>query len=101
LHIQQSTLFVPNSVEHNERPTSNAVFQCYRYRLQIVGFTYRGRLLREPLTISWDKRRPLPRYATDYCAMLAAYMREVFPISRPTEPSPAGARRKRGRLPRR
>jgi LysR family nitrogen assimilation transcriptional regulator len=60
--------------------------QCHRYRLRIVGLTYEGRSLREPLTISWDKRRPLPRFATDYCAMLAAYMRETFPISRPTDP---------------
>jgi DNA-binding transcriptional LysR family regulator len=59
--------------------------QCHRYRLRIIGLTYEGRSLREPLTISWDKRRPLPRFATDYCAMLAAYMRETFPISRPTE----------------
>ena len=58
--------------------------QCHRYRLRIVGLAYRGRALREPLTISWDKRRPLPRFATDYCAMLAAYMRDTFPISHPT-----------------
>jgi DNA-binding transcriptional LysR family regulator len=58
--------------------------QCHRYQLRIVGLTYRGRPLREPLTISWDKRRPLPRFATDYCEMLAAYMREIFPISQPT-----------------
>ena len=59
--------------------------QCHRYQLRILGLTYRGRPLRELLTISWDKRRPLPRFATEYCAMLAAYMREVLPISRPTE----------------
>jgi DNA-binding transcriptional LysR family regulator len=59
--------------------------QCHRYQLRILGLTYRGRPLREALTISWDKRRPLPRFATDYCGMLAAYMREIFPISRPTE----------------
>lgn len=58
--------------------------QCHRYQLRIFGLTYRGRTLREPLTISWDKRRPLPRFATDYCAMLAAYMRKTLPISRPT-----------------
>ena len=68
--------------------------QCHRYRLRIVGLTYRGRPLREPLTISWDKRRPLPRFATDYCGMLAAYMREIFPISRPTEPKLPISRRK-------
>ena len=68
--------------------------QCHRYRLRIVGLAYRGRPLREPLTISWDKRRPLPRFATDYCGMLAAYMREIFPISRPTESKLPGARRR-------
>jgi DNA-binding transcriptional LysR family regulator len=60
--------------------------QCHRYELRILGLTYSGRALREPLAISWDKRRPLPRFATDYCGMLAAYMHEIFPISRPTEP---------------
>ena len=69
--------------------------QCYRYRLRIIGLTYRGHPLREPLTISWDKRRPLPGYATDYCAMLAVYMRKIFPISRPTGSSRAAARRGR------
>jgi DNA-binding transcriptional LysR family regulator len=68
--------------------------QCHRYQLRILGLTYRGRALREPLTISWDKRRPLPRFATDYCGMLAAYMREIFPISRPTEPEVPTPRRK-------
>jgi DNA-binding transcriptional LysR family regulator len=57
---------------------------CHRYQLKILGLTYRGRPLREPLTISWDNRRPLPGFAADYCQMLAAYMREIFPISRPT-----------------
>ncbi len=65
--------------------------QCHRYRLRIIGLTYRGRALQEPLTISWDKRRPLPRFAADYCEMLAAHMREVFPISSPTEPPSAAA----------
>ena len=61
--------------------------QCDRYQVRILGVTYRCRPLREPLTISWDKKRPLPRFATDYCGMLAAYVREIFPISRPTEPT--------------
>lgn len=72
---------------------------CHRYQLRIAGLTYRGRALREPLVISWDKRRPLPRFAADYCGMLAAYMREVFPITRPTEPGPPAFRRKRGGEP--
>jgi DNA-binding transcriptional LysR family regulator len=56
-----------------------------RYPLRIVRVTYRGKPLREPLAIFWDKRRPLPRYATIFCEMLAAHVREVFPISRPSE----------------
>jgi len=68
--------------------------QCHRYQVRIVGLSYRGRSLREPLTISWDKRRPLPRFATDYCAMLAAYMREIFPITGPTGPTPPKPQRK-------
>jgi DNA-binding transcriptional LysR family regulator len=60
--------------------------QCHRYQLKIAGLTYRRCPLREPLTISWDKRRVLPRFAADYCAMLASYMRDIFPITRPTEP---------------
>jgi LysR family transcriptional regulator, nitrogen assimilation regulatory protein len=63
--------------------------QCWRYKLRVVGLTHRRRVLQEPLTISWDKRRPLPRFAADYCAMLAAHMRETFPITRPTEPANA------------
>jgi hypothetical protein len=56
-----------------------------RYPLRIVRVTYRGKPLREPLALFWDKRRPLPSYATAFCAMLAHRVREVFPISRPSE----------------
>ncbi|WP_245313939.1 LysR family transcriptional regulator substrate-binding protein [Bradyrhizobium elkanii] len=76
--------------------------QCWRYELRIVGLTHGRRVLQEPLTISWDKRRPLPRFATDYCAMLAAHMRDTFPITRPTEPAAAKAsvRTRARRVPR-
>ncbi|MCA6100156.1 LysR family transcriptional regulator [Bradyrhizobium australafricanum] len=76
--------------------------QCWRYELRIVGLTHGRRVLQEPLTISWDKRRPLPRFATDYCAMLAAHMRETFPITRPTEPAAAkvSVRTRARRVPR-
>lgn len=69
--------------------------QCQRYKLRIVGLAHRRRVLKEPLTISWDERRSLPRFATDYCTMLAAYMRETFPITRPTEPISHGRKRNR------
>ena len=60
-----------------------SVLPTHRYRLRIVRITHRRRPLREPLAVLWDKRRPLPPYARDFCESLAAHMREVFPISRP------------------
>jgi DNA-binding transcriptional LysR family regulator len=63
-----------------------SALRTHRYDLRIVGVTYRGKPLREPLSILWDKRRPLPRYATVFCEMWAKHVREVFPITRPFEP---------------
>lgn len=56
-----------------------------RHPLRTAAVTYRGKPLRVRLTMYWDKRRPLPRYATGFCEGLAEYMREVFPISQPTK----------------
>ncbi len=56
-----------------------------RYPLRIVRVTYQGKPLREPLALFWNRRRPLPSYATAFCAMLAQHVRDVFPISRPSE----------------
>jgi DNA-binding transcriptional LysR family regulator len=61
-------------------------FHTARYRLRIVSLTFQGRPLREPLALLWDKRRPLPRYGAAFRDMLAAYMKEVFPITRPRGP---------------
>jgi DNA-binding transcriptional LysR family regulator len=58
-----------------------------RSALRIAAVTYRGKRLRVPLTILWDKRRPQTRYATALCEMLAEYMREIFPITRPSVPT--------------
>jgi len=54
------------------------------HSLRILSVTYRGKPLREQLVIMWDRRRPLPPYATAYCDMLAEHVREVFPITGPT-----------------
>ncbi len=56
-----------------------------RYALRIAQITYKGKALREPLAIFWDKRRPLPAYASAFCEMLVDYAREVFPIARPSQ----------------
>jgi hypothetical protein len=66
----------------------------HRYRLRIACITCRGRPLRGPLTMPWDRRRALPQYAKDFFTNLDAYMREVFPISRPSG-SKAGTKAKR------
>lgn len=68
-----------------------SVLRTRHYALRIVALTYRGKPLREPLTIVWDKRRPRPRYAADFCEMLAEYVREIFPITRPTSLRPNAA----------
>lgn len=54
------------------------------YNLRIASVTYRGRTLREPMVILWDKRRPRTRYAVAFCQMLAEHVREIFPITRPS-----------------
>ena len=58
-------------------------------RLRMIRVTYRGKPLNHPLTILSNKRRPLPPYATAFCEMLAEYVREVFPITRPSAPDGA------------
>jgi len=70
-------------------------FRTDRYALRIVGLTFRGRPLREPLAMLWDNRRPLPGYATAFCEMLAGHMRTVFPITLPHDSSASPRRRVR------
>jgi len=62
-----------------------SVMPTHRYDLQIVRLTYRQKALREAYGIAWDKRRSLPPSAHDFCQSLLTYVREVFPISRPSE----------------
>jgi len=62
-----------------------------RHQLRITAITYRGKPLRERLTIYWDRRRPMPRYAAEFCEMLSSYLHEVFPISSPRSGTRRGA----------
>lgn len=50
-----------------------------RYVVKALRITSQGRPLQEPLSIFWDKRRSLPRYAQGFCELLGAYVREVLP----------------------
>jgi DNA-binding transcriptional LysR family regulator len=55
-----------------------------RYRLKLARVTHRRKPLRDRYVIQWDKRRPMPNYAENFCAALATYMRDVLPITRPS-----------------
>src|SRR5438876_289548 len=62
-----------------------SILRADRYTLRIVRVTHRRKPLRDRFAIQWDKRRPMPPYAEGFCEMLAEYMREILPITRPTE----------------
>jgi LysR family nitrogen assimilation transcriptional regulator len=64
-----------------------------RYTLRIVRVTHRGKPLRDRFAIQWDKRRPMPPYAKSFCDALAKYMREVLPITQPSEGKTAATRK--------
>ena len=66
----------------------------YRYRLRVARVMREGKPLEEPLTVIWDRQRALSRYATGFCELLDAYMREVFPnLQAPAQTSRRTARR--------
>jgi DNA-binding transcriptional LysR family regulator len=56
---------------------SNALL--HRYTLKAVRIFSGRKPLQEPLSIFWDKRRSLPRYARDFCELLGDYLRELIP----------------------
>jgi LysR family nitrogen assimilation transcriptional regulator len=70
-----------------------SVLRTDRYILKIARVTHRRKPLRDRYVIQWDKRRPMPSYAQNFCAALAEYMREILPITQPS--SSIAARRKR------
>jgi DNA-binding transcriptional LysR family regulator len=64
-----------------------------RYNLRIVRVAHRRKPLRERLVIQWDNRRPIPPYAESFCETLAEYIRDVFPITQPSEGKTSAARK--------
>jgi DNA-binding transcriptional LysR family regulator len=53
----------------------------HRYVLKANRITANGKPLQEPLSIFWDNRRALPRYAEAFCDALASYIRDAIPDS--------------------
>jgi DNA-binding transcriptional LysR family regulator len=56
--------------------------RLHRYALETLPITHQRKPVREPRSIFWDKRRPLPRYMQDFCKMIAEHMHEVLPNTR-------------------
>jgi DNA-binding transcriptional LysR family regulator len=71
--------------------------QTHRYRLRTIRITYKRKPIQEPLAVVWDKRRVLPRYAQDFCELLAAHMRKLFPTTQLSAPKASPQKRSRGR----
>jgi DNA-binding transcriptional LysR family regulator len=70
-----------------------SLLRTNRYALRIVRVTHRRKPVRERFAIQWDRRRPMPPYAEGFCDALAKYMRELLPITHPTESRKAAARK--------
>jgi len=49
-----------------------------RYVLNTSHIIANGEPLQEPLSIFWDNRRALPRYAHAFCEVLVSYIRDVI-----------------------
>jgi LysR family transcriptional regulator, nitrogen assimilation regulatory protein len=61
-----------------------SVLRTNRYSLKVARVTHGRRPFRDRYVIQWDKRRPMPSYAQNFCTALAAYMRGVLPVTRPS-----------------
>jgi len=51
--------------------------QTHRYKLRSVRITYKDEPIVEPLAVVWDKRRALPRFAREFCDLLATHMQRL------------------------
>ncbi|MCD6042863.1 MAG: hypothetical protein K0R40_2466 [Burkholderiales bacterium] len=58
-----------------------SALRIHGYRVRVLRVLYRGKPIEEPLAVLFDKRRPLPGYATTFCEMLAEHVRRGFPLS--------------------
>jgi DNA-binding transcriptional LysR family regulator len=61
-----------------------SVVPTHRYGLELAGLTYRNKPLREAYGLVHSRHRARPPVADAFCRALASYVRQVFPISRPS-----------------
>jgi DNA-binding transcriptional LysR family regulator len=59
-----------------------SALRVHRYAVRRLRVVYRGEPVDVPLSMFWDKRRPLPRYANVFCEMVAEHVRQAFPLKR-------------------
>jgi DNA-binding transcriptional LysR family regulator len=75
-----------------------SIVPTHRYTLRIARVMHERKPIGEPLAVVWDKRRLLPHYTQDFCALLAEHMRELFPITQASAyVADDAARKSRGR----
>ena len=58
--------------------------RLHRYSLNTLRLTHQRKPLQEPCSIFWDKRRSLPRYAQDFCELLAEHIQNANPRVHPS-----------------
>lgn len=61
-----------------------SVLPTRRYNLQVIGLMYRNKPLREAYGLVFDRQRTRTPVADEFARALAAYVRKIFPISRPS-----------------
>ena len=72
-----------------------SALRIHRYRVRVLRVTYRGKPLDEPLTVLFDRRRPLPAHAKVFCEMLGEHVRKCFPLRRGSRSAGEGRSRAR------
>jgi DNA-binding transcriptional LysR family regulator len=53
-----------------------------RYKVRIVRVTQDRKPMRLPMAAIWDRRRPLPHYAEEFCKLLSEQMRRIIAQSK-------------------
>jgi DNA-binding transcriptional LysR family regulator len=68
-----------------------SIVQTHRYTLRTVRITYERKPILNPVAVVWNKRRVLPRYAQEFCELLASHMCQLLPTTQRTVAKMDGA----------
>ena len=72
-----------------------SVLPMNRYHVRVARIMHRHVPLRATYAVLWDKRRPLPPYAADFCELLVDHTRKIFTTVRSTITKNSGISRRR------